>query len=251
MHQKSTDCPQEVIANGSMKSQTERGLRFAVLLDEWRMTAWQVECVSLLVMSGACELELMIGLTSPSRRRILTRLNEVCRHGLWFAFMATFGRAQTNREFRNNPFLATRSTIQIKNTRESFAAGNSDLALVEQSRLDFILYLGSKPLEPDSFRLARYGVWTFRFGALENSGGYPPLVREMLQQEPITCVTLEQHTPDNAAPTVLRRGFFPITPHSYARSLDVAVSGSLDFPLLACQELLANTRPSVLAQRQA
>lgn len=224
-----------------MKSQTERKLRFAVLLDEWRLTFWQVECISLLVKSGLCQLELMIALMPTWWRRLFLRRRGVLRHSLWFVFLATLGRAQTNKKVTRNPFSASRLTIRVADTRDVFPVASPDLASVRERRLDFILYFGSNILEAGMLGLAHHGVWTFRFGDLARSGGYPPVLWEMLQREAVTSVALEQYTHDDAKPrTVLRRGFFPITRHSYARSLDVALSGSADFPLLACQELLAN-----------
>lgn len=141
----------------------------------------------------------------------------------------------------HNPFSASRLTIRVADTRDVFLVASPGLAPVRERRLDFILYFGSNILGAGTLGLAHYGVRTFRFGDPARSSGYPPVLWEMLQREAVTYVTLEQYTHGDANPkTVLRRGFFLVTHHSYARSLDVALSGSTDFPLLARQELLAD-----------
>src|SRR5205085_9755114 len=52
---------------------------------------------------------------------------------------------------------------------------------------------------------------------------------------------------------VLKEGFFPVTPHSYARTVDSARSGSIDFPLLVCKQLMSGgirtTREHPIADR--
>ena len=170
----------------------------------------------------------------------------VLRHSLWFAFAATLGRARTNRAVMRNPFSAARLTIRVADTRDAFLVDSPDLASVARRRLDFILYFGSHSLGAGALGLAHYGVWTFRFGDSARSGGCPPVLWQMLQREGATSVALEQYTHGDPRPrAVLRRGVFPVTPHSYARSLDVALSGSVDFPLLACKDLLTTGAPDM------
>jgi hypothetical protein len=232
---------QETIREGSTNLPTERGLRFAVLLDDRRLSSWQIECISLLTVSGTCKLQLLIAFLTPSQR--FRKLRRVFRDGLWFAFLATLGRARTNKKMRGNPFSVPWLTIDVKDAKDGPFLASSDRTRVRERRLDFLLYLGSKALPPAALDLASYGVWAFRFGDSARSTGYPPLVWEMLHGESLISVALEQHTQDNVTPRVLRQGIFPVTGHSYTRSLDVAFSGSVDFPLLACQRLLA-TSPS-------
>lgn len=223
-----------------MNPEKEQGLRFAVLLDEGWMTSWQVECISLLVKSGLCHLELMITLMPAWRKRVFFRGYRVLRHSLWFAFVATLGRAKTNKKATGNPFSVSNLTISVPEAKDGFLVAIPEFSSVRERGLDFILNFGSSISGAAVAGLAHYGVWTFRFGDPSRSDEYPPVFWEMFQREAVSCVTLEQYTNDGKTPgTVLRRGFFPVTPHSYARSLDVALLGSVDFPLLACQKLFA------------
>ena len=224
-----------------MNSQTQQALRFAVFLDEGQVTSWQAECISLLVNSGLCHLELIITLIPARRQSLLFRGYRVLRHGPWFAFAATFGRSRANKKVTRNPFSVSHLTIRVPGAKDVSPIAIPEFSSIRERGLDFILNFGPSISGISTVNLAHRGVWTFRFGDSARSDEYPPVFLEMLQRQPVTCVALEQDAHDDTKPgTVLRRGFFPVTPHSYARSLDVALSGSVDFPLLACQDLLAN-----------
>lgn len=224
-----------------MSTQTQRGLRFAVLLDEWCLAAWQAECISLLVNSGLCELDLMVAIVPPRPPHVFFRGRRLLRHLLWFAFMEVCGRAQASKRMTDDSFQTQRITIRLSDAKDTGLAAAPEFSSVRERQLDFVIYFGSAISDPGALRLARHGVWTFRFGNPECSEGNLPAFWEMLHREPVTHVRLEQYTHKGEVPgKVLRQGNFPVTPHSYARSLAVALSGSVDFPLLVCRELLAN-----------
>jgi hypothetical protein len=221
----------------SLKPRDTSPLRFAVLSDGLELTAWQSECISLLTMSGLCELDLFIALVPTWWRRARFAVHAILRKPLWCVFTKTLGRARMKRRTTPNPFAGRLMTIRARRELDPFAGSDGP---IHGRGLDFILYLGAETCSPSVAGLARYGVWTFRFANQAQSGELPPVVGEILRGDHTITVALEQYTRSKPVPTLLRAGVFPITHHSYARSVEVALSGSVDFPLLACKELLAS-----------
>ncbi|HEY5095621.1 MAG TPA: hypothetical protein VII69_10930 [Candidatus Eremiobacteraceae bacterium] len=79
--------------------------------------------------------------------------------------------------------------------------------------LDFILYLGFGPCDARSARIAKYGLWRFRFGDVSKYENYPPGVHEVISGDPVTTAVLcSQHFGTTSA-KVLRSGVFATILH--------------------------------------
>lgn len=221
----------------------KRRLRFAVLVDELQINRWQFECVSLLVKSGVCHLDLVILAVPPWRQRMCSKLMVVLRHLLWFAFVATMGRPESSRRAETNLFSARHiQTIKVTNSATFIELPDVEVEHLRARQFDFVIYLGEKIPHTGISGIAKDGVWTFAHGDQSGRTAQPLGFWEIVHRLPVTCVALRRFTPDGpAAGTLLRQGFFPVTPHSYARTVDAARAGSIDFPLLASEDLLRGT----------
>jgi hypothetical protein len=215
--------------------------RFAVLQDGFRLSRWQFECISILVKSGVCELMSLMSIVQPWHERLITRWSLLLKNTLWLLFAVTFGRAESNELTERGAFPVPQvSVLPATKYAESIELENADLDQLRAARLDFLLYLGNKIPGIGISGVATYGVWKFDCGEQQGRRAYPLGFWEILQRLPVTCVKLRRFGHDDPdGGTILRQGFFPITRHSYARTADAARSGSIDFPFLACQQLLA------------
>lgn len=75
------------------------------------------------------------------------------------------------------------------NAAESDACTREAMRLIEAARLDVLIHLASARPSRSMLTMARYGVWTIRFGE-ERRAGSPPYFWEMVDHQPLTEVTL-------------------------------------------------------------
>ena len=219
---------------------TQEPLRFAVLLEEKQLNRWQVECVSQLVDSSVAELEVAIRVARRERWS-LQRIRFFLRHILWYGFLWTLSEGALIHKRKKNSLqdieLLTGSLTAHKGTLE---LEDDVIANIRSKKVDFILHFGeSRPCD-NLMRVARYGVWSFKFGGLASNADTPPAFWESMRGDCVTKAELRRFSPGkNPLGLVLRSGFFSVGGFSYRRTITHMLRAIVDFPVLACRDFLA------------
>ncbi len=213
-------------------------LRFAVLLEGVQLNQWQAECVSRLIASGTATLELIINAAPrqhPPRRRAVTLM----RHGLWQRYLLTLGpRCSTGaadpKLFHDVEALACKAcgrdgTLELE---------ESAIGQIRSRRLDFILHFGERTPVGGLVKAAGHGLWCFRFGDPLDPLGPLAAFRAILRRDNVLRVELVRLL-EGRGVRLLRDGYFAVPDYSFKKTLAGSLNGSVDFPLLACRDLLA------------
>jgi hypothetical protein len=210
-------------------------LGFGIILDTPRFTCWEADCVSRLVQSRMCRLQVIV-VAPRSNEHLLARLLHVVRYSLWTVYAVRGACLQTNKLLSRNPF----PEVEIIHWSEENSGILADrLKKLGDYRLDFLLDFVS--LQPDErlSAIPRYGVWRFTYGDDGSEDSQPSAFREVVLGAPVIRVSLRQFSDGKqAAAADLRSGFFAVEPCSYAGTLDRARLASADFPVLACKDLI-------------
>jgi hypothetical protein len=216
-------------------------LRFGIILNALRFTRWEADCVSRLVKSGMCRLQVIVVAQRPSEHLRL-RLLRVIRYPLWTVYAASSAYPQTSKLLKSNPFSEA-ETIHCSQEKMAILLDNDQLKRLTDHRLDFLLSFVSAQLNGRLLAIPRHGVWLFNYGDDESNDSERPAFREVVSGAPVLRISLTQFSgSQQAAARDLRSGFFVVEPYSYAKTLDRARLASADFPVLACKDLICGRR---------
>jgi hypothetical protein len=169
------------------------------------------------------------------------------RHALWRAFEKTIGRTAVTQSAPDDELRASLPILRVKVTdRYHLDFPSTAIRALRQAELDFVLVVG--PFMPTSavVKSATLGCWILRHGDGIDSGGYPPVVSEVLIDARVTAISLLQVT--SVCTRVLCKGWFAIEPHSYRKTLNRAIAQSADFVSLACRDASITRLQSRLEQ---
>src|SRR5579862_2084460 len=198
----------------------EKRLRIGIACDG-RLAAWQKQTIGHLLERGA-EVAAVITVPEPQVRRGLA----------WRIFEAFFRPPSA----RISDVRAIAGDVETLRWSDAEAIGARDL--------DCILNFGGEPKSNDVLPPARYGVWTFAFGA-PHLGGGPPCFWEILEGDPVVSAALLRY--DAGETTVLREGHFKIVDYRFVRSVDRLYCEAAKWPAYAAAQIAAG----VVARRSA
>jgi hypothetical protein len=213
-------------------------LRFAILLEGVQLSQWQAECVSWLVASSAATLELIIKAV-PRKERPLRRALSLLRYALWRAHLFSLGRKLATGP--SDPKLFDDVEVFACESRSRSGAlelGDSETEQIRSRRFDFILCFSESTPANGPATAAAQGIWCFRYGdALDASGPLAAFRAAVLRRDNVVRVGLVRFIGGHGR--LLRDGYFAVPDYSFKKTLAGIMSGSVDFPVLACRDLLA------------
>ena len=216
-------------------------LRFAVLLEGVQLNQWQAECVSWLVASGAARLELIIK-AAPRKERPLRRALSLLRYALWRAHLFSLGRRMAigpsdPKLFHDVEVFA----CEARGRSGVLELGDLETEQIRSRRFDFILCFSESTPADGPATVAAQGIWCFRYGdALDPSGPLAAFRAAVLRRDNVVRVGLVCFIGGRAGDgRLLRDGYFAVPDYSFKKTLAGIMSGSVDFPVLACRDLLA------------
>lgn len=216
-------------------------LRFAVLLEGVQLNQWQAECVCRLVASGAARLELIIKV-APRKERTPRRATSLLRHALWRAYLFSLRRKMSTgpsdpKLFRDVEVFAHEACGR----NGALELGDRETEQIRSRRFDFILHFGERTPADGLATVAAQGIWCFRYSDALDPGGPLSAFRAVtLRRDNVLHVGLVRFIGGRGADgQLLRDGYFAVPYYSFTRTLAGILRGSVDFPVLACRDLLA------------
>jgi hypothetical protein len=225
----------------SSRGDTQTPLRFAVLLEGGQLNQWQAECVSRLIASGTARLELVIHASSRMEWP-LRRVASLVRNALWRAYIATQHRKVSTGTADPKVFSDVEAfACKAFRLGGLLELGDPETARIRSKRFDFILHFGESTPADSLATVAAHGIWCFKYGdALDTAGPLAAFRATFLCRDNLVRAGLVSIAGGHEANRhLLRDGYFAVPDYSFKKTLAGMLSGSVDFPVLACRNLLA------------
>src|SRR5688572_1571739 len=214
-----------------------RPQRFGLLLDSFRLPAWEVECIQLLVESGVAVPSFVVLSAAGPRRR---PVRDFLPHSLYYIARATIWRSPATASRDITELLGGVPVRRVKPRPDGGAwqaLAEADVAAIREADLDFVLRFGFNLLRGDVLDAARHGVWSFHHGDERRYRGRPAAFWELHDGATEIGVVLQRLTERLDAGVILRRGVFSVDPWSYRQTLERVFRGAVDFPLQVSRDL--------------
>ncbi|MGC2239444.1 MAG: hypothetical protein WA726_01245 [Acidimicrobiia bacterium] len=220
-------------------------LRIGIMCNGLSFPAWQAKAIQhLLDLAPRVEIALLM-VPSGERRRPgrLRALLRDPRHLLWNLYNKGYieRRSRASRGVDLSVSLGdvprvSCATQPVGRYTERFAP--EDLDIIRNASLDLIIRFAFGIIKGEILEAARYGVWSFHHGDERTYRGQPPGFWEIVEGERAMGAIIQRITERLDGGTVLHRGAFRVTAHSYRRTRDDAFFGSADFVATAVKRLL-------------
>lgn len=198
-----------------------RKLRFGIMCDGKSLSDWQWRCVDELVESGVAEPGLIISQQkAPAKQSLAKKLN---KHFLFAAWQRFFVKLKSSKLISNDIFAKETDTLEcsvIKKGKFSEYFKDSDIDIIKNHELDFILRFGFGIIKGDILNCAKYGVWSFHHGDERKFRGQPAGFWEMYHNEDSIGGILQRITERLDGGIILKRWAVRNNKTSWSKNLD-------------------------------
>ncbi len=226
-------------------TQRMSSIRFGVMCNGTTLTEWQARCLKRLLEHDNIHAALLIlddsSVSKSLFSRVFTKLRKLNLKTLLFQFYSYFiARPHSFRPVDMTSAFTDVPSIRCKVSKRgkySEYFNQEDIDRIRQFDLDFILRFGFNIIRGDILNTARYGVWSFHHDDEMKYRGSPPCFWEIYYGDPITGAILQRIIDRLDGGIVLRKGFLPTIPYSYAANLNMVVSESSYWPAQVCVDI--------------
>lgn len=217
------------------------------------LPAWQAQVLESLLEIPGVEVSVLIVPGSKRSRSKLAILAGDPQHLLWNLYNKIFVQRRSPASRPVDMGTQLSGAPEIRCTTEPVGKygerfGDDDLASIQGFNLDVILRFAFGILKGPILESARYGIWSFHHGDEREYRGQPPGFWEVVDGQSTVGTILQRITERLDGGTVLHRGLFKVTPHSYRRTRDGAFLGAVDFPSIEVRRIMAGDTSAVDAE---
>ncbi len=232
---------------------TSRGrFRIAVMCNGRTLPAWQARTLTLLQEIPEVEISLLIIPDVSNSSSKLRKMLGDPKHLLWNLYNKVYIQ---RRSAASRPVDLSSELGQVRELRcRTLPVGrfgerltDDDIATIGNLDLDVVIRFAFGILKGPILDVARYGVWSFHHGDERDYRGQPPGFWEMVDGQSTLGTILQRITERLDGGTVLHRGRFRVTSHSYRRTRDEAFMGAVEFPAIAVRRILSGDTSTVTA----
>jgi hypothetical protein len=226
----------------------ESPLRFVLLCDSLELPNWQADCLGEAIGHGVARPVGVVlraprpqpGAKSQWRKRWADRRLLLWRlfNRLYVARVSTAVAPSQPPEWLQDVPVYTDEPLPVGRFAEALSDGALDF--VRALEPDFVLRFGFGILTGGVLGCAKYGVWSYHHGDPARFRGQPPGFWEILHGSATAGVVLQVLRDELDAGTILHRGHFQVTGHSYAKTRDTLYSGAASWVRRACADIIAN-----------
>jgi hypothetical protein len=136
--------------------------------------------------------------------------------------------------------LCNVSTLRCRTTKKgkfSEYFNETDIAIIREFNLDFIIRFAFGIIRGEILNVARYGIWSFHHGDEQRYRGAPPGFWEIYNGDAVSGAILQRLTDRLDAGVVLKKGFFKTVDYSLSRNLDAIYSDCARWPTQVCVDI--------------
>ena len=204
-------------------------LRIGLLVDEPEVPAWLGAALGEVVARGIGEIVLIVERApDPAPAVPRSRASRLWqnRSKLAFALAQRLDARRAKLPPEDPPLLlaalapkAERMRVRPATTRYSDTIEDSDVSAIRAANLDVLVRGGFRILRGGVLSAARHGVWSFHHGDNRVNRGGPPGVWEVLEDQPVTGVTLQRLTEELDGGAALARSVGATRRFSFAQNI--------------------------------
>jgi hypothetical protein len=221
-----------------------RTLRFGIMTDSgFRFARWQADAIRALLKVPGVEPVLLIQNAQPISLRPLDRIKRIQWRlllgqvyvNLFCQPPATTEMVDLTSELRNVTIL--RCEPELKGKHSAYFR-ESDLARIRDFHPDFLLRFGFNIIRGEILRIPRYGIWSYHHDDEQLYRGSSVGLWEIFNGDPVTAVVLQRLTDRLDGGVILKKGYFPTTARSLAKTRETIYTGSTIWPAQVCHDIL-------------
>ncbi|MCX6234043.1 MAG: hypothetical protein NT175_04850 [Bacteroidetes bacterium] len=225
----------------NISSSGKKYLKFGIMCRDYTFQAWQAQAIRDLISGGHQPMLLIMDDHSPDKSALFDRLQTYpYSHLLYRQYMHHCFRPEAKKmvsladELRNIP------VIRCQTINENFSQYffPSDISVIREYELDFILRFGFNIIRGDILDAAEYGVWSFHHDDEQKYRGGPPGFWEICFDDPVNGAVLQRLTNRLDAGIILKKGFFKTLFHSYAAHIDRLFFETAPWPLQVANDII-------------
>ena len=218
-------------------------LRFGILVDDMSLQRWQTETIKILTDNGML-LSLIIKNGEASLKKgLFKKIKD-------YPFKRMFFQVWNHRFFKpgckaivslaDYCELEKTEVINCKPQHQGISTiiSNSDIEIIKNQQLDFILRFGFNILSGEILNAAKYGIWSFHHDDEMVYRGAPPGFWEFMNDDPVNGIILQKLTESLDKGVILRKVYYPTILHSYKAHLNQLYFESESLPLEVCNEII-------------
>lgn len=218
-------------------------LRFGILVDDMSLQRWQAETIKILTDNGM-RLSLIIKNGEASLKKgLFKKIKD-------YPFKRMFFQVWNHRFFKpeckaivslaDYCKLEKTEVINCKPQHQGVSTiiSNSDIEIIKNQQLDFILRFGFNILSGEILNAAKYGIWSFHHDDEMVYRGAPPGFWEFMNDDPVNGIILQKLTESLDKGVILRKVYYPTILHSYKAHLNQLYFESESLPLEVCNEII-------------
>ena len=213
---------------------TDSGRRFA---------RWQADAILEILKTPGVEPVLLIQNAQPMSSSPLDRIKRI-QWGLLLGqiYVNLFCEPRATTEMVDlTPELADVEILRCEpEIRGKYSAyfRERDLERIRELRPDFLLRFGFNIMRGDILRIPRYGVWSYHHDDEQMYRGSSVGLWEIYNGDPVTAVVLQRLTDRLDGGVILKKGYFPTTSRSLAKTREAIYTGSTMWPAQVCRDIL-------------
>lgn len=218
-------------------------LRFGILVDDMSLQRWQAETIKILTDNGM-RLSLIIKNGEASLKKgLFKKIKD-------YPFKRMFFKVWNHRFFKPEckAIVSLAGYCELQKTEVinckpqhqgiSTIISNSDIEIIKNQQLDFILRFGFNILSGEILNAAKYGIWSFHHDDEMVYRGAPPGFWEFMNDNPVNGIILQKLTESLDKGVILRKVYYPTILHSYKAHLNQLYFESESLPLEVCNEII-------------
>ena len=218
-------------------------LRFGILVDDMSLQRWQAETIKILTDNGML-LSLIIKNGEASLKKgLFKKIKD-------YPFKRMFFQVWNHRFFKpeckaivNLADYCELEKTEVINCKPQYQGistiiSNSDIEIIKNQQLDFILRFGFNILSGEILNTAKYGIWSFHHDDEMVYRGAPPGFWEFMNDDPVNGIILQKLTESLDKGVILRKVYYPTILHSYKAHLNQLYFESESLPLEVCNEII-------------
>lgn len=213
-------------------------IKIGILIDGFEVRAWQFELLEFIQSHPSLAIEaIIIKNNRPefnNKNSSLYRISQAIDRKIFKTKEQLF-------EVKDISFFKNKYDCYYINGEEkrfSYRFLESDLNRIRELELDLLIRFGFGILRGGILNAAKNGVWSLHHGDNRINRGGPPAFWEVVNQEPVTGITLQRLSENLDGGTVIKRSFIKTNITSFHRNKTEAFRAGIELFEIALEELI-------------
>jgi hypothetical protein len=210
-------------------------IRFGLICDEPVLLEFQARCLEHLLALANVELALFI-IRRPAESWLPTKRAKkiTINSALFHLYMNSFIRPRALWPRDMTTLLSTVPRVEHEVTS---SLGDTAARTIRAYELDFILDLGFGEPPSEMLSVARYGIWSFRYGSDEEYRAGLPCFWEIYYGDDVTIAELQRVDCSVSGRITLKKACIKTIKDSYSRHLDKTFHETARWPARVCIDI--------------